>query len=116
QPRGADQIARGGGQRALLPHQPRARVALLEPLLHRQLMSGQHRKKKRLDHRPSGLYLLEVGFQLAAFLYGSRTVKEVPRPGALSTSIRPPCEVTMPCATAKPSPVPCPAPRVVKNG
>ena len=48
--------------------------------------------------------------------FGRITLNVLPRPTALSTSIRPPCRVTMPCTTESPSPVPLPASLVVKNG
>src|SRR4029453_902439 len=47
---------------------------------------------------------------------GRNTVKRVPRPTSLSTSIRPPCLRTMEYETDKPSPVPWPTGLVVKNG
>ena len=46
---------------------------------------------------------------------GSRTVKRLPFPSSLLTSIVPPWASTMPHVTASPSPVPC-VPLVVKNG
>ena len=49
----------------------------------------------------------------SCFAIGSRTANVVPR-SELSTSIRPPARVTMPCTIARPSPVPIFF--VVKNG
>src|SRR5690606_9152252 len=45
---------------------------------------------------------------------GSVTMKDVPSPGMLSTSISPPCSFTRPCTTESPSPQPLSF--VVKNG
>ena len=43
-------------------------------------------------------------------------LKVVPRPGALSTSIRPLCLRMIPCVIDRPSPVPVPTGLVVKKG
>ena len=43
-------------------------------------------------------------------------MKAAPRPGSLSTVMHPPLCLTMPKTVARPSPVPLPAPLVVKNG
>ena len=47
---------------------------------------------------------------------GRCTVKVVPRPGALSTSIQPPAPDTKPYTMGRPRPVPFPGALVVKNG
>src|SRR5438105_1775714 len=47
---------------------------------------------------------------------GSTTVKRVPRPGSLATSIDPPSARTTVWQIESPSPVPAPMGRVVKNG
>ena len=44
---------------------------------------------------------------------GRRTSMRVPRSGALSTAMAPPCAVTMPCTTDSPRPVPWPTSLVV---
>ncbi len=43
-------------------------------------------------------------------------MKDAPRPGSLSTSMKPPLCLTMPYTVASPSPVPFPTSLVVKNG
>src|SRR5579872_3417031 len=40
----------------------------------------------------------------------------VPRPSSLSIVMTPPCAVTIPCTTERPSPVPLPTSFVVKKG
>ena len=52
----------------------------------------------------------------AAGRAGSRTVNRAPRPGSDSTSMVPPCDLTMPWLIASPRPVPWPIGLVVKNG
>ena len=47
---------------------------------------------------------------------GKYTSNRLPSRGRLRTSIAPPISVTMPCTSAKPSPVPVPELLVVKNG
>src|SRR6058998_154002 len=47
---------------------------------------------------------------------GRKIENRLPFPTSLSTSIQPPCSATIPCATARPSPVPSPIALVVKNG
>src|SRR4029453_13985187 len=47
---------------------------------------------------------------------GGETRKTAPPPGRDSTSMRPAWSATIPCAMARPSPVPCPGGLVVKNG
>ena len=44
---------------------------------------------------------------------GRKIVNRLPFPTSLSTSIQPPCSATIPCATARPSPVPSPIGLVV---
>ena len=46
----------------------------------------------------------------------STMVKVAPRPGSLSTSMRPPCAAMMPWLIDRPRPVPAPTSLVVKNG
>ncbi len=52
----------------------------------------------------------------ASTLRGRNTLKAVPLPGSLSTSIHPWCCLTMPYTVARPRPVPFPTSLVVKNG
>src|SRR5439155_116572 len=49
-------------------------------------------------------------------LSGRKTRKQLPLPGSLETSSRPPCPVTMPWVIDRPRPVPSPTALVVKKG
>src|SRR5262249_29946226 len=68
----------------------------------------------RLPNQPPPAALSSDG---AAAASSGRAVRNVaPVPGALSTSMRPPCAVTTPWLIASPRPVPLPTSLVVKNG
>src|SRR5207249_4812645 len=65
---------------------------------------------------PYPLPLAALSSETADASAGNTMRNVAPAPGALSTSIRPPWALVMPCAIASPSPVPAPTSLVVKNG
>src|ERR1019366_9392964 len=68
-----------------------------------------------IDHQQRVFCRWVHGWVLDSFK-GRWTRKQVPSPGLLSTSMRPPCPVMMPCEIDRPNPVPSPTGLVVKNG
>ena len=65
----------------------------------------------RVIPRSSASYFLELNSLDSADLLGSSTVKIVPIPNSLSTSIRPPCDWTSWRVIASPRPLPVPPAR-----
>src|SRR5580658_4327733 len=70
-------------------------------------------RRRRSDAQATSTESAAAGFVVSI---GRKTSKREPCPGALSTTMRPPWSLIMPCTTARPSPVPLPTSLVVKNG
>src|SRR5207244_4312365 len=90
-------------------------VALASQLAHEQLaqpalvIGDQHAERAAHSCPP-------CGYGVSCGCAGTTMRNTLPLPGRLWTSIRPPWSATMPCAMARPRPVPCPGGLVVKNG
>ena len=99
-------------QRGAAVGHPAHRVALPAQLADHQLaqvlLVVGHQHPDRRGH--------DCGLPVPAGWRGKMTRKVVPAPTRVSTSIRPSWSATIPCAMARPSPVPCPGGLVVKNG